>query len=152
MSSNAQQVEVVSRFDAEKDCAGLLYAPLQESLRFRKTRCYHFEYSGDAAALKEFIRKTLVDEVSQEVHMDGAPALDSFRFYLDYGLKPGVLDLEKDSILNYYRELEDPGFTITALELTTRIYIFGETGEKTPDVFVRDIVNPAIHRWSLRAS
>ena len=144
-----QRVEVVSRFDAEKDCAGLLYAPLEEALSYRKTRCYRFEYAGSAPKLEAFIGKTLVDPVSQEVCLGGGPALDSFRFYLDYGMKPGVLDLEKESILKYYGELENPGFEISALELATRIYIFGETREGTREVFVRDIVNPAIHRWSV---
>lgn len=149
-----RRVEVVSRFDEPKDCANLLYAPLDEkNLTYRKTRCYRFTFKGDASRLEEFIRETLVDSVSHKLSLGVMPALKGFRFYLDYGMKKGVLDLEKEAILNYYRELErEVDFRILELELTTRVYVFGETsrsGKEVSGPFVRDIVNPAIHRWKI---
>lgn len=176
LAPREQCAEIVSRFEEKKDCAGLLYAPLDAQLTYRKTRFCRFKFMGSASALRNFIRKTLVDRVSQDVALDGKPTLGDCRFFLDYGMKKGVLDLEKEAILRYYGELEEPGFEILELELSTRVYVFGEgapgravkrTGkaakkagkagkavkadqdEEVRAPFIRDIVNPAIHRWSI---
>jgi hypothetical protein len=85
----------------------------------------------------------LVDAISQEEHHDGAPLWPNASFILDYGMKGGALDLEKEAILSYYRTLSQPAFTLKKLTLKTRIYVFGKGAE--PSLFVRDIVNPAIH-------
>ena len=143
-------VEVVGKFDEAGDCSKLLYAPLAEELTYRRTRRYRFEYTGSREALEAFVRTTLVDEVSQEVSIGEAPALDGFLFHLDYGMKKGVLDLEKESVLNYYREIEPGDFEIAVLELATRVYVFGAGGDgDVSERFVLDIVNPAIHTWSI---
>ena len=142
-------VEVVGRFDEPGHCDELLYAPLEGDLTFRRTRWYCFEFEGDRGAVEAFVRSTLVDAVSQEAHLGEEPALGGYRFHLDYGMKKGVLDLEKESILNYYRELEDTGFELKRLELATRIYIFGEAESGVRKHFIRDIVNPAIHTYTI---
>lgn len=145
------EAEVVGRFDEAGDCDRLLYAPLDRKRTFRRTRRYALEFSGDAGAAEAFLRRVLADEVSQEFHVGGAPALEGDLFHLDFGMKRGALDLEKETILRYFRELEDPGFSIGALEITQRVYVFGDSeGDGlSSDRFVRDIVNPAIHRWNV---
>jgi hypothetical protein len=134
--------EITNIFDTEADAQSLLYAPPAKPLTFRKSMRYVFDYEGDAAALDAFVHEVLVDRISQKAHQDNAPLWGGSAFILDYGMKGGALDLEKEAILSYYRHLENPGFELKKLSLRTRIYVFGEGAD--PAVFVRDIVNPAI--------
>jgi hypothetical protein len=138
-----QIFEILGKFDTESDCHKLLYAPHPLPLKYREGRVYKIEYTGDATALDAFVKKVLVDSISQEARVGGQPAFDKAAFVLEYGMKGAALDLEKEMILNYYRGMTQPGFELTRLTLRTRIYVFGEGAE--PAQFVRDIVNPAIH-------
>lgn len=135
--------EIAGRFETEGNAQSLLYVPPSRPLTFRKTMRYLFDYEGSEAALDAFVSTALVDPISQEEHHDGAPLWAKSEFILDYGMKGGALDLEKEAILGYYRTLKEPAFTLKKLTLKTRIYVFGEGAE--PALFVRDIVNPAIH-------
>lgn len=144
------RAEVVGKFDGPGDCDKLLYSPLVEKLTFRHTRVYDFSSEGDPACVEQFIRSVLVDGISQDVHLGESPAIGGSLFYLDYGMKPGALDLERETVLRYHAELEEPGFTIEKFTITQRIYVFGEAGATVPsERFVRDIVNPAIHTWNV---
>lgn len=134
--------EITGRFETEGNAQSLLYVPPSRPLTYRKSMRYLFDYEGSESALDAFVSKVLVDPISQEEHHDGAPLWKS-AFILDYGMKGGALDLEKEMILNYYRTLQNPEFTLKKLTLKTRIYVFGEGAESS--IFVRDIVNPAIH-------
>ncbi|MEM7145968.1 MAG: hypothetical protein AAF591_12595 [Verrucomicrobiota bacterium] len=149
MAAGELTVEVVGRFDEGGACDELLYAPLAGDLRFRRTRWYCFDYEGERGAVEDFVRSTLVDGVSQEVRFGEGAALEGYRFHLDYGMKKGVLDLEKEAILGYYRELEGTGFELKGLQLATRIYVFGEAESGARKHFIRDIVNPAIHTYTI---
>ena len=135
--------EIAGKFETEGNAQSLLYAPPRHPLTFRKTTRYFFDYEGSETELDTFVSTVLVDPISQEEHHDGAPLWPNAAFILDYGMKGGALDLEKEQILSYYRTLKNPGFTIYQLTLKTRLYVFGEGAE--PAQFVRDIVNPAIH-------
>ena len=134
--------EITSRFDVEGDAQALLYEPPAQPLRFRKTTRYIFTFEGSVEKLEEFVREVLVDPISQVAHRDPEPLWTGSAFILDYGMKGGALDLEKESILSYYRALSQPGFELKKLALKTRVYVFGDSAD--PAVFVRDIVNPAI--------
>ncbi len=140
--------EIIDRYIEAGDASALLYAPLREPLTFRKTRRYEFDVEGDAAAVEAFVRHTLLDEVSQQLHAGGDPALDGARFVLDYGMKPGALDLEKEAVVKFFRGLKDPGFTLNSLVIRQRIYVFGD-GAADPKRFIRDICNPAIQNWTV---
>ena len=142
-------VEVISRYEQEEDCGKLLYAPLSDPLTFRKSRVYLFDFEGDPEDALAFARKVLVDSYSQDAHTDGVPFFPECRFFLDYGMKPGALDLEKEAILAYYRGLEEKKFQLTDLTLRTRIYVFGDPGAARSEPFLRDVVNPAIHTWKI---
>ena len=144
--------EVTGRFDHAGDANKLVYSPLPSPHTYHATRCYTLEFSGDEAAARAFVEKTLVEEVSQHVHFGESPALQGHTFILDYGFKPGALDLERETILSYYRGLAEPGFTLHKLSITQRIYIFAEKDAAPPEKFVRDIVNPAIHRHAIIAA
>lgn len=134
--------EISNQFDTEGDAQSLLYEPPATPLRFRRTMRYLFDFDGDPGALEAFVREVLVDRISQAVHRDPGPLWDGTSFILDYGMKDGVLDLEKEQILSYYRVLRNPAFTINKLSLQTRLYVFGDGADA--DTFVKDIVNPAI--------
>lgn len=134
--------EISNQFDDEGDAQSLLYEPPAKPLRYRRTMRYIFDWDGEPRALDAFVQEVLVDRISQAAHQDPAPLWDGTAFILDYGMKSGALDLEKEQILSYYRTLKNPGFTINKLSLQTRLYIFGEGADV--DVFVKDIVNPAI--------
>jgi len=140
--------EISDRFIEAADADHLLYEPLPERLAFRRTRRYLFEFSGDEEALGAFVRRTLFDPISQSLHRGEEPALEGFLFALDYGMKPGALDLEKEAVLAYHAGLESPGFSIESLVIRQRLYLFGE-GKGRADRFVRDLCNPAIHQWNV---
>ncbi len=143
-----QLFEILGQFDRENDCQKLLYAPLAQKLTFRETTLYKVDYEGDAAALEAFVRQVLLDPISQQMRDGGGSAFEKAAFVLEYGMKGGALDLEKETILGYFRSLQSPGFQINRLTLRKRIYVFGESASDAP--FVRDICNPAIHTWEVR--
>jgi hypothetical protein len=98
----------------------------------------------------------LSDPVSHALATGEAPAFDGWSFMLDYGMKSGALDLEKEAILAHHHGDADAGFTIRSLRINRRLYLFdaarsAETPELAPR-FVRDIVNPAIHTWNVTAA
>jgi hypothetical protein len=134
--------EISNTFDTEGDAQSVLYEPPPQPLRYRKTMRYLFDYEGETQALDAFVHEVLLDRISQTSHRDAAPLWTGTAFILDYGMKGGALDLEKEAILSYYRKLPSPGFTLNKLTLKTRVYVFGAGAD--PEVFVKDIVNPAI--------
>ena len=140
--------EISDRYIEPGNADGLLYEPVEGGLTYRKTRRYEIEYSGDEAAMAEFVRTTLFDEVSQEFHEGDEPALEGAAFILDYGMKPGALDLEKEAVVNFYKGMSDPGFTLENLTIRQRIYVFGGGADQS-DRFVRDICNAAVHNWNV---
>ena len=117
--------EISDRFIGAGDANHLLYEPLSSGLTFRRTRRYELEFEGERTAMDAFVRKTLFDEISHDLHEGEEPGLSGFTFFLDYGMKPGALDLEKEAILRYYAGITEPGFTLKNLKIRQRIYLFG---------------------------
>lgn len=150
------QAEVIGRYDRGGDANRLLYAPLPRALTIRETRRYTVDYEGDSAALTAFLTKVLADPVSHSFVCGEAPALSGYSFILDYGMKGGALDLEKETILAHHHGDRQSAFTIQSLRIHRRLYVFDISGAAdTPDFanrFVRDIVNPAIHTWKITAA
>ncbi len=148
--------EVTGLYDRAGDADKLLYAPLAKALTYRETRHYTLEFGGDAGELRQFLNRVLADETSHALVIGDAPAIQGAAFYLDYGMKPGALDLEREAILSYYRGLPQPGFQITSLKIQRRIYVFGtiagDDRQSLAERFVRDIVNPAIHHHAVHAA
>lgn len=144
-------LEVFSRFQSATDANKLLYTPIADQLTYNHTRLYTVECEGDTAAARDYLRRVLVDEISQQVKDDGTPALSGELFCISYGIKKGALDLEKEAILANYRGRKGLPFTITALTITQKVYIFGQ-GDKDALAarFCRDVCNPAIHTWSVK--
>lgn len=146
------ECEVIRRNQHAGDADALLYTPLKAGLTMKHSRIYHFDSEGDAAALMEFARAVLVDEVSQEMSLDSPPAVQGALFHIDYSMKPGALDLEKEAIMNYYRGRSGDVFVLRQLHIAQRIYIFGNGDVDTLSArFVKDIVNPAIHKHQVIA-
>lgn len=137
------QFEIVNRYAREKSCNELLYAPLDSALRARETRGYRFKFSGEVSALHAFTHDVLSDSVSETVSEGEQPALSGYCFYIDVSLKPGCLDLEKEYILRFYRELENPGFTLEDLTIFHRYYLIGDDAVPS-ERFVKDLCNEAI--------
>jgi len=140
--------EITDRYLEAGDCSALLYAPLDQELSYRQTRRYTLDFEGDESAASEFVSKTLLDEVGQELHLGEDAALNGYLFAIDYGMKPGALDLEKEAVVTYYQNLESSDFELNDLKIEQRVYVFGD-GSASPDRFVRDICNRAIHTWSV---
>jgi len=141
--------EVIGKFESDGDANKLVYAPLKVPVKYRRTRLYLLEYDGNEESAKDFVKRSLVDDYADEVIFTGEPAIQDFSFYIDYGMKPGALDLEKEAILSSHRKTE--GFDIVSLKLVQRIYIFSDPPINS-DRFVRDVCNPAIHVWSVTDS
>ena len=148
------QAEVIGRFDHAGDANSLLYTPLADRLTVRHTRRYLVDYEGDVAALTAFLTKVLADPVSHELRAGDAPALTDYAFCLDYGMKAGALDHEKETILAHHQSTAaGAGFSITSLRINHRVYLFGAPGTAAhADRFVKDIVNPAVHTWQVTAA
>jgi hypothetical protein len=146
--SNTRSFEITGLFDKESDCHKLLYAPVSHPWTYRETVVYNVTFEGDEAAMEAFVRRVLVDAISQEMHDGAGSAFPAAAFVLEYGMKGGALDLEKETILNYYRALPEPAFTIQKLILRRRVYVFGAGADPAP--FVKDVCNPAIHTWEVR--
>jgi hypothetical protein len=142
--------EILGKFDSECDSQKLLYAPLTKPLTYRETQCYRLDFEGDAAAATAFVKQVLLDPISQEIQEGGSSSFPKAGFVLEYGMKGGALDLEKETILGYYRAQETPGFDLTKLTLRKRIYVFGDAADPAP--FIRDVCNPAIHTWEVLKS
>ena len=140
--------EISDRFIEAGDANDLLYEPLAGGLTYRRTRRYELEYEGETSAIELFVRKTLFDEISQDIQQGQAAALTGYGFYLEYGMKPGALDLEKETILRYYGGIKEPGFVLKDLKIRQRIYLFGVKSDESSR-FVRDICNAAIHQWTV---
>lgn len=140
--------EICGRFEEAADCARLLYAPPAISLSYRESKVYHFRWRGeDEALLRAFAERCLLDQVSQVLYADGEVPWRGYSFCLEYGMKPSVLDLEKEAVLSYYRSLNAPLFRVDGLFIRRRIYVFGDAGNAEREVFVRDLVNSAIHEY-----
>jgi hypothetical protein len=140
------EAEVVGRFDHQRDANTLVYAPLPSPCQARSTRRYTLEYEGSESAARAFVERTLVEPTSQQVSFGAAPALPATTYILDYGFKPGALDLEKETITNYFRMLPSPEFKLLKLTITQRWYIDTAGAAIPAERFVKDIVNPAVHR------
>src|SRR6218665_1589675 len=95
--------EVIGRFDHAGDANRLLYTPLAKPLTVRGTRRYLVDFTGDEDALRGFLAKVLADPVSHELRTGDEPALSGYAFFLDYGMKAGALDHEKETILKLHR-------------------------------------------------
>jgi phosphoribosylformylglycinamidine (FGAM) synthase PurS component len=147
--STTRSFEILGLFDKESDCHKLLYAPVVHPWTYRETQVYTVEFDGEASALEAFVERVLRDPISQELRDAATSAFPKAAFVLEYGMKGGALDLEKETILNYFRALPEPGFQLIKLTLRKRVYVFGEGADADP--FVRDVCNPAIHTWEVRS-
>lgn len=144
------ECEVIRRGQHASDADALLYTPMKAGLTMKHSRTYRFEFEGDEAALRAFARAVLVDEVSQEISDGTEPVVKDALFHLDYSMKPGALDLEKEAIMNYYRGRSGDAFVLKNLHISQRIYIFGQGDAAAISArFVKDIVNPAVHKHQL---
>ena len=142
--------EICGRFEEASDCDRLLYAPSGRSLSYRESRVYRFRWNGESEeALRAFAERCLLDRVSQIILSEGNTPWRGYSFCLEYGMKPAVLDLEKEAILSYYRSLNAPLFRVEGLVIRRRIYVFGDAEADVRSVFVRDLVNPEIHEYRL---
>lgn len=142
--------EVISRFQEAVDADKLLYTPIKAGLTARHSRFYTVEASGDTEAARQYLLGVLVDAIAQETSETGTPILTGDLFHIDYSMKPGALDLEKQAILENYRGRKNLPFSLDSLTITQRVYLFGEGDtEKLSALFIKDICNPAIHRWTV---
>ena len=143
--------EVFSRFQATADANKLLYTPIADKLTYNHTRFYTVECDGDVESAREYMRRVLVDPISQRVEESGQPALTGELFCISYGIKKGALDLEKEAIMTNYAGRKGLPFSLRTLTITQNLYIFGE-GDRAAlaERFCKDVCNPAIHTWSVR--
>ena len=143
--------EVFSRFQAAADANKLLYTPIADKLTYNHTRFYTVECDGDVESAREYMRRVLVDPISQRVEESGQPALTGELFCISYGIKKGALDREKEAIMTNYAGRKGLPFSLRTLTITQNLYIFGE-GDRAAlaERFCKDVCNPAIHTWSVR--
>lgn len=142
--------EVISRFQEAADADHLLYTPIHAGLTSRHSRVYSVEVEGDADKAREYMLSVLVDQIAQEVGESNEPLLKDALFILDYGMKAGALDLEKEAILTNYRGRKGLPFTLGKLIITQRVYVFGKGDKEALAAhFAKDVCNPAIHHWTV---
>ncbi len=144
--------EVTDRYIKPASADELLYTPLKgKKTTVKHSRRYVLEVEGSEKEAKAFVESTLVDDVSQELSTGEDAAVSGADFILDYGMKPGALDLEKEAILNYYKGLKKPGFTLKKLTIQQRLYLF-DADKATSDRLVKDVCNAAVHQWTVKAA
>lgn len=142
--------EVISRFQEAADADHLLYTPIHAGLSSRHSRVYTVEVEGDADKAREYLLSVLVDQIAQEVSEKAEPLLHDALFTLDYGMKAGALDLEKEAILTNYRGRKGLPFTLGKLTIIQRVYVFGQGDKEALSAhFAKDVCNPAIHHWTV---
>ncbi len=142
------KIEITNRFAHPEDANKLLYTPRPRRVTFSRTKVYLAEIEGDPEAFLAWMRRVLLDEVSQDLHAGDSPAIVGAQLILEYGMKPGALDHEREIILEeYHREGDDKlGFTVRDLKLRTRLYLTAQDHQTIdPAPFVKDIINPAVH-------
>ena len=111
---------------------------------------YTVEITGDEQKARDYLLSVLVDPIAQECSEQDAPILTGALFTIDYGMKAGALDLEKEAILQNYRGRKNMGFTLDGLKITQRVYVFGQGDrESLSKRFAKDVCNPAIHNWTI---
>lgn len=125
----------------------LVYAPLAAAPSYRNTRVYDIEYSGDEERLKRFVSDVLVDDVVETPVFGRATTHAEATRAIDVSLKPGVLDLEREYIMDYARRAGADNLDIHGLRIIRRYYFFGECGQAIIDRIVHDLVNPVIEEW-----
>lgn len=140
--------EVISRFQDAANADSLLYTPLNAGLTSRHSRVYTVDIDGDEQKAREYLLSVLVDPIAQISSEETTPILDGALFRIDYGMKAGALDLEKEAIMQNYRGRKNLPFTINNLKITQRVYVFGEGDKESLSTrFAKDVCNPAIHNW-----
>ena len=143
--------EVFSRFQAAVDANKLLYTPIADALTYNHTRLYTVECEGDVEAARDYMRRVLVDPISQQVEEGGQPALSGELFCISYGIKNGALYREKEAFMANYAGRKGLPFTLSALTITQKVYIFGRGDKESLAArFCKDVCNPAIHTWSVK--
>ena len=120
-------VEVVGKFGSKEDANKLLYAPLSTQATFRKSRVYRLEFDGSDDQARAFVHKCLVDQYTDDVTFDQKSYFDEYEFYIDYGMKPGALDLEKEAIISSQKGDDNSNFNLMKLELLQRVYVFSSS-------------------------
>lgn len=142
--------EVISRFQEAANADHLLYTPINAGLTSRHSRVYSVSVDGDVDEARKYLLSVLVDRIAQNSSENPEPVLTGALFILDYGMKAGALDLEKEAIMQNYRGRTGLPFEIGKLKITQRVYIFGEGDkEKLSALFAKDVCNPAIHNWTI---
>ncbi len=94
--------EISDRFIEAGDANGLLYEPLAGGLTYRRYPALRDPVRGRPAAMEAFVRKTLLDEISQELHQGEDAALIGYSFaprirHEARGARP-----REGAILSYY--------------------------------------------------
>ncbi len=141
------KIEIIPRFAEAAEADKLLYVPRHSGAVCHHTKVYHCHVEGNQEAFQTWIRRVILDETSQDMIV-GPQAARPGAVVLEYGMKPGALDHEREMILDEYRceGAADLGFSLNDLKVRTRLY-FESAGGEAVDVspFVRDLVNPAVH-------
>lgn len=146
------ELEVAERFSPREPAGDVLYSGNGVEGDVETTRLYRLATGAPRSVLEDFVRKVLVDGISQHWELrreeeDGSLRED-YRHRLDVGLKPGVLDLERQYLLDFLATSPDPRLTLEGLAILKRHYLYASNGSgRLLEVARRDLVNPVIHRW-----
>jgi hypothetical protein len=122
----------------------LLFAPIEGSGEVLETRAYQFTYRGEEGALDDFVDEVLLDPITQGL----GQAVEGAQGWIDICMRAGVLDLEKEAILERARRHPADDLEILGLTLWRRVYYRRSVVGAAP--YVKDLANPAIHRWEVR--
>ncbi|OGH60966.1 MAG: hypothetical protein A3G34_17425 [Candidatus Lindowbacteria bacterium RIFCSPLOWO2_12_FULL_62_27] len=140
-------LEVVSRFLESRAAGEMTHTPAPAGATFRETRVYTLDFSGDERSLRAFLLDALVDGVGEIAHFSDRPYFEGDA-RVDIRLKPNMLDLERESILNYYRAAAPEKFRLNDLRIARRFYVRAvPAAAEFLERFRRDAANPVIHEW-----
>ena len=144
------QVETINRFSQFYKVDKLLYSPSGKSVSYLLSRRYEFSLLGEIELGKQCLIEILVDPLSHIVSDSVGDLEKNWNYCLEYSLKDSVLDLEKQAILNYWNQLSEKSFDLSALKLLHRIYFFGnEVDQAIVSQVANAQCNSAIHHWAI---
>lgn len=147
-------VEIRGRYPGGSDRGNTLSPRLADRFSLTESRVYRIRGRGELSGLDPFVRRLLVDPVSEIYRIDQPPMVDEYGCRLDIRLKEGLRDPRRKAILDFQQGAGDGGFALEDIVPFRRVYVMGVEGEPSPsevDVerLVRDLVNPTVNEWDL---
>lgn len=148
-------VEIVNRFSNRSEVFSGGRPGSGQPVSLRESRSYNLTGEGTREQLEDFVNRVLADPVANRVYLDEPPALSGYQYLIDIRLKPGCLDLEAKTVMDFVRSDSPADFELEEMIRYRRLYLFtkemnaSDNDEQTMNQVLKEFVNPVIHEWEV---